>query len=114
MIMDVDFSTEVAAGIAFLNATEPEWRSSIDPDRLAMVDPYRCVLGLVFGEFWRATRAYSGASPASETYFADMHTWAAARGFIVPDHLIPEDDDDDDGEMIWDELDFTWRVALDI
>lgn len=121
------FTEKVERGIALLDerTTDAErfgegysWREDVkvNSDRLGMTDPFACILGIVYGEFWRACRELSGVDASSEGYFSEMHEWAADHGFVVADEDLAnadETDDADDG-LVWDELDAEWRRQLDM
>jgi hypothetical protein len=100
------FADKVAAGVALLDETAPEWRATITSEKLDMTDPFRCVLGLTFGEYWSAASYYSGIQRPN---FDGIMRWAAARGFTVyvdVDDYVCDDDSD------WDDLNAEWRNVL--
>jgi hypothetical protein len=101
-----NFADQVAAGVAFLDATAPEWRAGITSEKLSMSDPFRCILGLTFGEFWSAA-SWGSRKPRED--FDGISQWAADRGFTVFALAIDYDCDDDSG---WDDLDAEWRNVL--
>lgn len=49
--MEYDFTLEISRGIKWLDEHFPNWRSSVDASTLNMSDPYRCILGQVYGDF---------------------------------------------------------------
>jgi hypothetical protein len=46
------YETEIARGVAALDAEVPTWRAQVDVESLDMRHAMRCVVGQVFGHFW--------------------------------------------------------------
>lgn len=51
-----DFEKEVSRGIAFLDEHCPDWKNKIDLDTLDMKNCSYCVLGQVFGDWFKGKR----------------------------------------------------------
>src|SRR5882757_5718389 len=54
MTAPVQVSERVAAGVAWLDENVPGWPAKIDLDELDMGSPSCCVLGQVYGSYWRS------------------------------------------------------------
>jgi fumarate hydratase class II len=54
VIERTDLHEQVRDGAALLDERAPDWRDQVDPDRLDMQNACDCVLGQVFGNFYRA------------------------------------------------------------
>lgn len=48
-----NYAERVAKGVEWLDSVEPNWRNMVDPEKLSMWSPYWCILGQVFGNYWR-------------------------------------------------------------
>lgn len=47
-----DLTNRVDAGIAFLNVAKPGWEKKIDLDEFDLQNPWTCVLGEVYGNYF--------------------------------------------------------------
>lgn len=57
------YETEIAAGVAVLDARRPDWRERLDVDRLYLGDVTRCVVGQTFHV------------ERGDDYYASRHNW---------------------------------------
>ncbi len=48
------YGERIARGAAFLDERAPGWRQRIDLDKLEMVNPAQCLVGQLFGDYYRA------------------------------------------------------------
>lgn len=71
--------------VARLDAVAPDWRTRVDPDRLNMSDPRRCVLGQVFGGYVLGLHALYGrlARGPGEAAFQDGFPAESWRRLLV-------------------------------
>lgn len=77
------FETRIDAGIKWLDEQRPDWRSRVDLDYLNMGDASDCILGQVFGHFWKAVSgAGTDVPPHSMTYEE-----AVNRGFTLDNRI---------------------------
>ena len=54
--MKTTIKTRVKAGIAFLDAVKPNWKKKIDLDKLDLFSPYTCVIGEVYGGYFKGMK----------------------------------------------------------
>jgi hypothetical protein len=47
------YASRVQAGAALLDAHDPDWFKKIDVDKLRMSGGCSCILGQLFGSYWR-------------------------------------------------------------
>jgi hypothetical protein len=51
--MKFDYSKQVDKGVALLDSIYPGWKEKIDLDRLEMAISDRCILGQLYGDFYK-------------------------------------------------------------
>lgn len=57
----------IRAGMAFLDAMRPQWRRRIDLEKLDLSEPDCCVLGEVYGDYFKGRdRLLNGSVPTDE------------------------------------------------
>jgi hypothetical protein len=104
MHMTLEVAREkVAAGAAFLDGvpTAKDWRASIDRMRFSLGDPYKCVLGQLFGNYYDAANEL-GLSKAQQSNFGFMY-WGS--GTLTRTEAM------EDAES-WGNLAIAWREEI--
>jgi len=98
----MDYAQQVQNGIALLDQYwGPDWRSRIDKDRLRMSNVGDCILGQLFGEYYRGIRVFdlSGSEDVNDPKGAAFHGFhAAAQDYESP--------------FRWDRLRNAWLLAI--
>lgn len=94
-----DYTRNVAAGIDYLDMTEPGWRDRINWESLNLESHCNCILGQLYGDYYGATQKLD----------MDIHE-AAERGFNVSIGFLFETDHDMDAlEDAYTELTKEWK-----
>lgn len=95
-----DYTEQINAGMAWLDANQPGWVQVFADDQAAglhMDDCDKCVLGHVLGNYW------DPRSPACVDPTDFRRLTSAEMGFSLP---LPS------GEPEWDRLGDAWREAI--
>lgn len=80
--MTLTITERVAAGATWLDQNKPGWIERIRLNALSLNECEECVLGHVFGDYWRAPLADS--NPNESMQATDEHNLrAAAMGFTI-------------------------------
>jgi hypothetical protein len=66
----MNLSSRVAQGVALLDQVRPGWVDRIDLETLNIRNPYKCVLGQVFGNYWYAIDRFSIGLGESHGFFS--------------------------------------------
>jgi hypothetical protein len=64
------FETEIARGMALLNARKPGWKKLVDTRYLDLGDSHNCVLGQVFGHY---EEGIARILPGKNAYIREEH-----------------------------------------
>lgn len=92
--MSYDFTGQIAKGIDYLDSVNPNWRESVNPASLNMVNARSCVLGQVFGNYYEAVQGVRAAGK-----------YPAALGFTY-------DGQGSLSDAPWSDLNQQWREAI--
>lgn len=99
VVSELTIEQRVAAGVAWLDENRPAWEETIDLDRLNLRDACLCVLGQVYGGFWKVVE---GGRFAEDE--ADAFDIAAGMGFAGYD---------DERRDVYYALDEGWRRVIE-
>ena len=112
----IDYAARVALGVEWLDEVHPGWRDKVDTDRLKMYNTHQCILGQVFGTYWR---------PVDEMFY-DGEDQSGRLGFNIPQQMLNDIHDQYFDEKItaderedlvnWEyaHLENEWRKALSV
>jgi len=65
------FEQEIAEGIKLLDAKGGfGWRDRIDKDQIVMYNPYKCILGQLYGDYWKGCRELDFPGAGADYGFA--------------------------------------------
>jgi hypothetical protein len=131
MIADIDFTEQVTAGMAWLDAFDPDWVKVFAVDLaegLHMDDCNRCVLGYVLGSYWDSRSpvfALGAVRPFAMPWIASpleragalqhndrlVERAAAPLGFTIG-YSVAVSRDEEEVEQLWAALGEAWKLAI--
>jgi len=100
-------------GIAYLNEKHPGWQKKIDLKLLDLEGCTKCILGQIFGDYWKASKEVdyqrTGIGLQNASLFSD---WASERGFSLTEEELDDVDDIDQENKKWKKLTRIWKKKI--